>query len=111
MHRWNLNVWCGIISHQIIGRYFIERSLTGQTYSTFLSETLPGLLENVPCLIRQIMWYQHDGCPAHYARQLWQVLSRMFPNRWIGRGSNIGWPARSPDLTPMDYFLWETLKN
>ena len=23
----------------------------------------------------------------------------------------IDWPARSPDLTPMDYFLWGTIKD
>ncbi|KZC05502.1 hypothetical protein WN55_06985, partial [Dufourea novaeangliae] len=38
-------------------------------------------------------------------------LNRMFPNRWIGRDSNIAWPARSPDVTPLDYSFWGTLKN
>ncbi|KZC04455.1 hypothetical protein WN55_04261, partial [Dufourea novaeangliae] len=41
----------------------------------------PGLLENVPCLIREIMWYQQDGCPAHYTRQSRQILNRIVPNR------------------------------
>ncbi|KZC13168.1 hypothetical protein WN55_05871, partial [Dufourea novaeangliae] len=39
------------------------------------------------------------------------ILNRMFPTRWIGCGSNIAWPARSPDLTSLDYFLWGTLKT
>ncbi|KZC14905.1 hypothetical protein WN55_07874 [Dufourea novaeangliae] len=57
------------------------------------------------------MWYQHDGCPAHYAQQSRQVLRRLFPNRWIGREGEISWSARLPDLTPFDYFLWRYLKN
>ena len=61
-HRWSVNVWYGIIGHQIIGLYFITRWLTGQTHSTFCSETLPVL-----SLIRLTTWYQYDGCPAHYA--------------------------------------------
>ncbi|KZC11447.1 hypothetical protein WN55_02621 [Dufourea novaeangliae] len=52
-----------------------------------------------------------DGCPAHYTRYLLQILNRIFPNRWIGHGSNIVWPARLPNLTSLDYLIWGTLKN
>ena len=45
------------------------------------------------------MRFQHDGCPAHFALQERGELDRMFPQRWIGRGSTVHWPARSPDLT------------
>jgi hypothetical protein len=31
--------------------------------------------------------------------------------RWIGRGGPIAWPLRSPDLTPLDFFLWGYVKN
>ena len=35
--------------------------------------------------------------------------------RWIGRGGprdhNIAWPPRSPDLTPMDFYLWSHIKS
>lgn len=32
-------------------------------------------------------------------------------SRWIGTNGPIKWPARSPDLTPNDYFLWGYLKS
>ncbi|EZA51886.1 hypothetical protein X777_09189, partial [Ooceraea biroi] len=32
------------------------------------------------------------------------ILNESFPDRWIGRGGRISWPARSPDLTPLDFF-------
>jgi len=35
----------------------------------------------------------------------------LFPNRWIGRGSTINWPPRSPDLTPLDFCLWGSMKS
>jgi len=38
-------------------------------------------------------------------------LDASYPNRWIGRGGIINWPARSPDLTPLDFFLWSTVKH
>ena len=31
--------------------------------------------------------------------------------RWIGRRGFIEWPARSPDLTPCDYWFWSYVKN
>lgn len=37
--------------------------------------------------------------------------AEQFGNRWIGRGGPVPWPPRSPDLTPMDYFLWSEIKR
>ncbi|KAJ8866767.1 hypothetical protein PR048_032628 [Dryococelus australis] len=34
------------------------------------------------------------------------VYRSRFGQQWIGRGGPITWPARSPDLTPLDYFVW-----
>jgi len=34
----------------------------------------------------------------------------MFRSRLIYLGGDIGWPARSPDLTPCSFFLWGCLK-
>jgi len=39
------------------------------------------------------------------------VLNERFPDAWIGRGGTIPWPLRSPDLSPLDFFLWEYIKN
>ncbi|KZC06777.1 hypothetical protein WN55_07550 [Dufourea novaeangliae] len=64
---WSVNVWCGIIEDRIIGPYFIERNLNGRKYTTFLQETLGPLLEEIPLETRNRMWYQHDGCPAHFS--------------------------------------------
>lgn len=47
-HRCFFNVWYVKIGHQIIGPYFINGSLTGWRYFTFLSETLKNLLKEVP---------------------------------------------------------------
>ena len=56
-----------------------------------------------------------DGAPPHWSRKVRDWLNNFFPGRWIGRGGvndlNTAWPPRSPDLTPMDYFLWGYIKN
>ena len=57
------------------------------------------------------MYFQHDGAPPHFTRRVREHLNRTYPNRWIGRGSTINWPPRSPDLTPLDFCLWGWMKS
>ena len=39
------------------------------------------------------------------------VLREMFPQHVIYRAGDVPWPARSPDLSACDYFLWGYLKS
>ena len=38
-------------------------------------------------------------------------LTASFGARWIGRGGSTAWPARSPDLTSLDFFLWGYMQS
>ncbi|GBM06963.1 hypothetical protein AVEN_239667-1 [Araneus ventricosus] len=40
-----------------------------------------------------------------------KVLNEKFHRRWIGREGSIPWPSRSPDIKPLDFFLWGYVKN
>jgi len=68
-------------------------------------------LEDVPLAIWIAMYFQHDGAPSHYARHVMQHLNDTFPNKWIGRGSTINWPPRSPYLTPLHFCLCGLMKS
>lgn len=57
------------------------------------------------------IWLQQDGAPPHYAGAVRDYLSQVFPGRWIGRRGPLEWPPRSPDLNPLDFFLWGHLKS
>jgi hypothetical protein len=103
--QWSINVWYSVNGNHIIGPYFIEGNLNGERYAAFLLNILPLLLEDIPLRNRMWMWYQHNGCPAHNAIVARNVLNRIYPGRWIGRGRLRTWPARSPDLTPLDFFV------
>ena len=55
--------------------------------------------------------FQHDGAPPHFSLRIREFLSKQFSaNRLIGRGFGHPWPPRSPDLSPLDYYFWGTLK-
>lgn len=109
--RFSINVWCGMIDDMLIGPVILDDRMTGERYLHFLQNELPALLEDVSLHSRCRMYMQHDGAPIHYTRPVIQHLNAVYPNRWIGRGSLIRWPARSPDLTPLDFCLWGWLKN
>ncbi|XP_071640881.1 uncharacterized protein [Temnothorax longispinosus] len=110
-YRWSINVWAGIKANRIIGPYILPPRLTGEVYARFLEHELPGLLEDVPLREREELIFQHDGAPAHFSRQARNVLDARYPGRWMDRGGPIIWPARSPDLNVLDYFVWGYIKD
>ena len=51
------------------------------------------------------LYFQQDGAPSHYFRGVQEHVDETFLLKWIGRKGPIDWPARSTDLTPMDFFF------
>jgi len=56
--------------------------------------------------LRQQMYYQHDTAPPHFSQVIRQYLNHKFPNQWIDHGHAQNWPPWSPDLNPLDYYVW-----
>ncbi len=55
--------------------------------------------------------FEQDGAPPNYSIPVRNYLDQKFGNNWIGRGGPTAWPPRSPDLTPLDFFLWGYVKD
>lgn len=110
-NRYSVNLWSGIIDGQLIGPFELPARLNGAEYLNFLQNNLSHLLEDVSLETRRRMFLQNDGAPCHYAREVRTHLNETFPGRWIGRAGPIEWPARSPDLNPIDFFLWGYYKE
>jgi hypothetical protein len=55
-------------------------------------------------------YFQQDGAAAHTSRENLGFLEEFFPGRVVRMGT---WPARSPDLTPLDFsiLLFGSLKT
>jgi hypothetical protein len=87
-----------------VGPFFFEGTVTGAAYIIMPQESI------VPA-VRQLygdedMWYQQDGAPPHYHRDVRAYLDNTFPDRWIRRRGSVEYPPqRSSDLTPPDFFL------
>lgn len=109
-----VNVWGGILGRRIIGPFFIEGNLDRWKYLDLLMDhILPGIEQaaDEQNIDLDDVFFQQDGHPAHYAIVVREFLDNFFPNKWIGRSGPIKWPPRSPDLTPLDFFLWGFLKD
>ncbi|KAJ8957711.1 hypothetical protein NQ318_017608 [Aromia moschata] len=114
------NVWAGIIQDRIVGPFFFDDTLNGARYLSLLQqELMPVLcllftdaLDELPLDYRYNLHLQLDGAPIHNAVIVRNSLNENFPDCWIGKCSPlIRWPPRSPDITPLDFFLWGTIKN
>lgn len=116
-----INVWAGIFGDKIVGPLFIEGNINGENYLNMLQESVDPLIteivenevdeQGILFHDENLVHFQQDGAPPHYCGNVRRWLDEKFPNKWIGRRGPIEWPARSPDLTPLDFFLWGHLKS
>ena len=102
-----INVSRGIIHEHHIGSYFFPLRMNGQICLQFIGNESDNLTYNVSLGIIQQMWFLHYGTAAHFRTIVRKFLNYGFPQRWIGQGGPISWPARSSHLNPMVFFVWE----
>jgi hypothetical protein len=110
-HKFKLNIWCGIIGDQLLGPYVLPPNLNGDSYLFFLENTLSDILDDLSLDVRRKMWFMQDGAPPHFSLAVRNHLNDVFPQRWIGRGSDFQWPPRSPEYNPLDFYFWGHMKS
>jgi hypothetical protein len=47
----------------------------------------------------------------HYSHLVIHHLNLSFSAQWISSSGHFQWPPRSPDLTPLDFCLWEWMES
>jgi hypothetical protein len=106
-----VTVWCAIYSFPIIGPYFFEDdreravTVTGLRYVHMLENFLGPELASHP--VTEETFFQQDGATNHTARYSVAAVRILFPSHVIPRYGDITWPARSPDRSACDFFLWD----
>ena len=99
-------VWAGLIKDHIIGPFSINGNVTGQVYLQLLQQRVWPALQAIMGEEEEFVVFQHDGASAHYETRVRAWLDGKLEDRWMGRGGPIPWPAQSPDLSPLDFWLW-----
>ena len=85
--------------------------MTGEKYEEMLRNQIVPAIHDIVGENFNNTYFQQDGAPPHYARSVREYLDATFPGRVIGRRGTIEWPPRSPDMSPLDYFLWGYVKS
>lgn len=114
LHSPKVTVWCGVTRSRIIGPYFFEEgnrtvTVTAERYVNMLQHFVIPELHRIGVDSRNV-YLQQDGATAHTARISMAVVRETF-GHVISRFGQTPWPARSPDLTVPDFFLWGYLKQ
>ncbi|KAJ8937566.1 hypothetical protein NQ318_000107 [Aromia moschata] len=109
--RFGVNVWMGVIGTRIIGPIFFENPVTADQYLQFLSNEIADFFENLPINEYFHIYYQQDEAPAYNARRVRDHLNQTFEDHWIGTYGPVRWPARSCDITPLEFFYWSHIKE
>lgn len=94
-------VWMGVQSGGLIGAI---------VFAGMVAWMLPQLLQ-FTSFSNHTLIFQTDDAPPHWYRAVRDWLDTNFPNLWIEREGPISWLVRSPDLTPLDFWLWDDLKK
>lgn len=108
--KFSFNVFALLKDNEI--RYLIyDEKLNSNKYLDILATVVEEFTDNLSLQDYRTCWYQLDGAPAHCTAEVTAALDRMFEDRWFRRLGPWNWPPRSPDITPLDFYLWGTLKE
>ena len=115
--REKVTVWAGLCGNgSILGPFFFDANVNGLTYLNLINdEIVPQMMQIYDFnlfgdeLFEQLYWFQ-DGAGAHRRNIVTARLRELFENRVVALHQDVEWPARSPDLTPCDFFLWGYMK-
>ncbi|VVC43567.1 Hypothetical protein CINCED_3A023722 [Cinara cedri] len=114
LHPDKTTVWCGLWAGGIIGpRFFKNESgqnvtVNGARYRDMITDYL---LPEIEARDLDDIWFQQDGATCHTARETLALLREQFGEQLISRFGPISWPARSCDITTLDFFLRGYVKS
>ena len=99
-NRPKVTVWCGMTATWVIGPYLLRDTMNAKRSLQILEDYMWPIVsgwENIDELV-----FMHDGTPPHFTLSVPALLNQKF----LGRRGPHEWPARSPGLTPCDYFFF-----
>ena len=93
--------------------FFLERTINDNIFLYMIQQwSMPQVQEDYG----NEYILQLDGVPSHFTNVIHTFLNENLPNRRIEHSSvddlhHHHWPSRSPDLTPLIFFLWDFIKD
>lgn len=110
-----VTVWCAVCYNGILGPYFFDGNVNGEKYLQMLKNYFVPNAQGHQSV--EGFYYMQDGALPHRTSAVFEYLDEHFPGRVIGLGykdrygEGYDWPPYSPDLNPLDFWLWGYLKD
>ena len=103
-----VTVWCWMGSEDIIGPVYFDTTVKSENFlARVINDVVIPYFDTKP----RDHLFQQDRATAHYAVIVQNRLNEILEWPLDRQAGAIEWPARSPDFTPCDFFLWGYLKN
>ena len=105
--------WCGMVDGRMLRvRWMVDEagrpvSVNGDRYQSLLQDVWPEVRHQSS---RRRYWVMQDGATSHTTAVNLNFLLDKFRGRVISRRSEHFWPPYSPDLNPLDFFVWGYLE-
>ena len=73
-----LNVWCGLLTDEVLGPYFFEGATVSQTkfHQFLVDHIIPDIRNRQPTIFLQL-----DGAPVYWGLRVRETLNAVFPGR------------------------------
>ena len=117
LHVTKATAWVALRAQGVIGPFWFcnedgaTETVTADRYMNVLTRFWRALGRFCGHEARGQQWFMQDGAAPHTARRILTWLTDHFEGRAISRFTEKTWASHSPDLNPLDFFLWGHLKD
>ena len=89
-------------------KLYQNETIDGAAYYSLLRYTAIPALKRINGGTLDGMYWQQDGAKVHRTKRALKYLDGQFGPRMFALDSvqGVEWPPRSPDLNPLDFFVW-----
>jgi hypothetical protein len=102
-------VFCALSKERVYGPFFfMETTITSIMFLDMILQFLIPQLDEEDQ--EECIHFQQDGALPQYLGEVREYLNTRFPGQRIDRAAPTECPSRSLNLTPLDFFLWDSLK-
>ena len=116
LHPKKCTCWCALSEHGIIGPYWFEEdgetvTVNSVRYQNKALQPFWNALGRRRGVDRSVQWFQQDGASPHTSLESRLWLEDHFEDRIVSFKTPYIWSPHSPDLNPLDFFLWGYCKD
>ena len=96
--------WVGFVNGKLLPIHWFEGSVNGNQYLEVLKNKVWPSVRGTAT--RDGLWFMQDGAKPHTTNDCLEFLQEKLQNRVVSNRLEFFWPAKSPDLNPLDFFFW-----